>query len=93
MAGKDYIISIKRVEVTPAGTLRFVARIKYKGQYTTVIFDENGGWKIYYESSPIPKTVFIDAKEELQQRVQKIIEKIDDILALGNGLGVVIEFK
>jgi hypothetical protein len=68
-----------------------VARIKYKGQYATIVFD-SGGWKVWHDGG-IPADVILDAKKEIERRLQKIIEKIDELLALGNGLGLTIVFK
>jgi len=87
----DYIISIKKIEVTATGAIGIVARIKYKGQYATLVYD-SGGWKFWHDGG-IPLDVILDVKEEVWKRVQKIIEKIDDILALGGGLGLTIVFK
>ncbi len=89
---KDYTISIKRIEVTEADSVSFMAYIKYRGLHVTLIFDRQGGWKIQY-GGIIPKDVILDAKEEAWKRVQKILEKVDEILALSNGLGLVIHFK
>jgi len=87
----DYILVIKKIDVTAAGGLGIVARIKYKGQYATIVFD-SGGWKVWHDGG-IPADVILDAKKEIERRLQKIIEKIDELLALGNGLGLTIVFK
>ena len=90
-AKPGYILVIKKIDVTAAGGLGIVARIKYKGQYATIEFDD-GGWKVWHDGG-IPADVILDAKKEIERRIQKIIEKIDEILALGNGLGLTIVFK
>jgi hypothetical protein len=91
LVNRNYIISIKKIDVTATGGISIVARIKYKGQYATIEFDD-GGWKVWHDGG-IPADVILDAKKEIERRIQKIIEKIDEILALGNGLGLTIVFK
>ena len=91
LVNRNYIISIKKIDVTATGGLGIVAHIKYKGQYATIVFDDRG-WKIWHDRG-IPADVILDAKKEIERRIQKIIEKIDEILALGNGLGLTIVFK
>jgi hypothetical protein len=88
----DYIISIKKIEVTATGSVSVVARVKFKSQYATLEFQSSGGWKVWHDGN-FPRHVILDAKKELERRIQKIIEKIDEILALGNGLGLTIVFK
>jgi hypothetical protein len=88
----NYIISIKKIEVTATGSVEFIAVVKYKGSYATIEFQTSGGWKIYHRGN-FPADVILDAKKEIESRIQKIIEKIDEILALGNGLGLTIVFK
>jgi hypothetical protein len=87
----DYIINIKKIDVMITGSLSVVAYVKYKGHYATIEYDVDRGWKIRYNG--VPRDVVLDAKNELWKRVQNIMEKIDEILALGNGLGLVISFK
>ena len=91
LVNRNYIISIKKIDITATGGISIVARIKYKGQYATIVFD-SGGWKVWHDGG-IPADVILDAKKEIEKRIQKIIEKTDEILALGNGLGLTIVFK
>ena len=88
---KSYILSIKKIDVTATGKITIIASVKYKGQYATIEFDA-GRWKVRHESG-FPIDVILDAKKEIESRIQKIIEKIDEILALCNGLGLTIVFK
>ncbi len=88
---QPYIISIKKIEVTATGSLHVVARVKFKSQYATIEFD-SGGWKVYHDGN-FPRHVILDAKIEIERRIQKIIEKIDEILGICNGLGLTIVFK
>ena len=88
----DYIINIKKIDVTATGALEVVAVVKYRGNYATIEFQNYGGWKIYHRGN-FPTDVILDAKKEIERRIQKIIEKIDEMLALGNGLGLTIVFK
>ncbi len=90
--GTHYIIKIVKIDVTATGSVNVVARVKYKSQYATIEFQSSGGWKIWHDGG-IPADVLIDAKKEIERRIQKILEKIDEILALGNGLGLTIMFK
>jgi len=90
LVNRNYIISIKKIDITATGGISIVARIKYKGQYATIEFDA-GRWKVRHDR--IPTDVILDARKEIERRIQKIIEKIDEILALGNGLGLTIVFK
>ena len=90
LVNRNYIISIKKFDITATGRISVVAHIKYKGQYATIEFNDRG-WKIWHNG--IPTEVILDAKNELWKRVQKIIEKINEILALGNGIGLTILFK
>jgi hypothetical protein len=87
-----YIIKIKNIDVTATGSVNVVALVKYKNSYATLEFQSSGGWKIHHDDN-FPTDVIIDAKNEIWRRIQKIIEKIDEILALGNGLGLTIVFK
>jgi len=88
----DYILTIKKIDVTATGAVEVVAVVKYRGSYATIEFQNYGGWKVYHGGN-FPGDVILDAKKEIEIRIQKIIEKIDEILALGNGLGLVINFK
>jgi len=88
-AKPGYILVIKKIDVTATRRISVVAHIKYKGQYATIEFDER--WKVWQNG--VPKDIILDAKKEIERRIQKIIEKIDEILALGNGLGLTIVFK
>jgi len=88
----DYILTIKKIDVTATGAVEVVAVVKYRGSYATIEFQSSGGWKVYHGGN-FPGDVILDAKKEIEIRIQKIIEKIDEILALGNGLGLVINFK
>jgi hypothetical protein len=90
--GTHYILKIVKIDVTATGGVSVVARVKFKSQYATIEFQSSGGWKVYHDGN-FPTDVLIDAKIEIERRIQKIIEKIEDILALGNGLGLVINFK
>ena len=89
---KPYIIIIKKIDITATGSVNAVALIKHKGSYARIEFQSSGGWKIYHDDN-FPVEVLVDAKNELWRRIQKIVEKIDEILALGNGLGLTIVFK
>ena len=88
----NYIISIKKIEVTATGSVEFIAVVKYKGSYATIEFQTSGGWKIYHRGN-FPTDVLIDAKNEIRKRVEKILEKVDEILGLSGGLGLTIVFK
>jgi hypothetical protein len=88
---ENYYIIIRKIEVTASGSLIIVAHVKYKGYRAEIEYSPNG-WKAWHDIG-FPREVIFSAKKELWRRVQKIVKKMDEILALSGGLGLVITFK
>jgi len=87
----SYIINIRKIEVTTSGSLTVVADIRYRGYRAEIEYSPNG-WKTWHDVG-FPREVLYAARQDLWKRVQKIVKKIDEILALSGGLGLVITFK
>jgi len=88
---ENYYIIIRKIEVTTSGSLTVVAHVKYKGYRAEIEYSPNG-WKAWRDIG-FPREVLYAARQDLWKRVQKIVKKIDEILALSGGLGLILEFK
>jgi hypothetical protein len=87
----SYIINIRMIQVTASGSLTVVALVRYKGYRAEIEYSPNG-WKAWRDIG-FPREVLYAARQDLWKRVQKIVKKIDEILALSGGLGLILEFK
>ena len=88
---ENYYRIIRKIEVTTSGSLTVVADIRYRGYRAEIEYSPNG-WKAWHDIG-FPREVLYAARQDLWKRVQKIMKKIDEILNVSGGLGLVITFK